>query len=69
MLNNAGWVDPGFKGTLTLSIFNPNDSPVKIQKGMRLFQLILLRLDKESEGYSGKYVNQTEITGSRAHTD
>lgn len=68
MLNNAGWVDPGFKGTLTLSVFNPNDSPVKIKPGTRFFQLILLRLDSESEGYSGKYADQKEITGSRAHT-
>lgn len=69
MFNNAGWVDPGFKGTLTLSVFNPNDSPVKIQKGTRFFQLVLFRLDEESDGYSGKYANQKEITGSKAHKD
>jgi dCTP deaminase len=69
ILNNAGWVDPGFKGTLTLSVFNSNDFPVKIKPGTKFFQLILLRLDSESEGYSGKYANQTEVTGSRAHMD
>ncbi|MEE9323637.1 MAG: dCTP deaminase [Candidatus Aenigmarchaeota archaeon] len=69
MFNNAGWVDPGFKGTLTLSVFNPNNSPIKIKPGMRFFQLILLRLDSESEGYSGRYTDQAGITGSRAHTD
>ena len=68
MFNKAGWVDPRFKGTLTLSVFNSNDSPVKIKPGTRFFQLILFRLDSESEGYSGKYTNQTEVTGSRAHT-
>ena len=69
MLNNAGWVDPGFKGTLTLSMFNANDVPVKIRAGTRFFQLLLLKLDRESEGYSGKYVNQHEVTGSKAHMD
>jgi len=69
MLNNAGWVDPGFKGTLTLSMFNANDVPVKIRAGTRFFQLLLLKLDRESEGYSGKYANQHEITGSKAHMD
>lgn len=69
ILNNAGWVDPGFKGTLTLSVLNFNDVPVKIKAGTRFSQLILLRLSKESGGYSGKYINQSEITGSRAHGD
>jgi dCTP deaminase len=69
ILNNAGWVDPGFKGTLTLSVFNSNDVPVKIKAGTRFSQLILLRLGEESAGYQGKYTNQTGTTGSRAHID
>jgi dCTP deaminase len=67
MLNNAGWVDPGFKGTLTLSVFNPNDSPLKIKQGTRFFQLVLLRLDSESEGYSGRYLGQREVTGNKGN--
>ncbi len=65
IFNNAGWVDPGFKGTLTLSVFNPHDSPVKVKEGTRFFQLVLLRLDRESEGYSGKYLDQKGITGNK----
>jgi len=65
MLNNAGWIDPGFKGTITLSMFNSNNIPVKIKTGERFVQLILIRLDKESSGYSGKYLEQIEITGNR----
>ena len=68
LFNNAGWVDPGFKGTLTLSVFNANDSPVRVRAGTRFFQLVLVRLDRESEGYSGRYLNQNGITGSKAHT-
>lgn len=63
IFNNAGWVDPGFKGTLTMSVFNSNDFPVKIKPGTRFSQLILMRLDRESEGYAGKYKGQREVTG------
>jgi len=65
VFNNAGWVDPGFKGTLTLSVFNSNNCPVKIRKGTRFVQLILMRLDNESDGYAGKYSGQRKITGKR----
>lgn len=64
-LNNAGWVDPGFKGTLTLSVFNSNDFPVRLKPGSRFVQLVLMRLDGESAGYSGKYLDQKEVTGRR----
>jgi dCTP deaminase len=64
-LNNAGWIDPGFKGTLTLSVFNANNAPVKIKAGTRFFQLILVKLDKESRGYKGRYNNQYAITGKK----
>ena len=62
-LNNAGWVDPGFKGTLTLSVFNANDCSVKIKPGSRFLQLVLMKLDRKSSGYAGKYLNQKRITG------
>lgn len=65
IFNNAGWVDPGFKGTLTMSVFNSKDVPVKIKSGTRFSQLILMRLDRESEGYSGKYLGQKEVTGNK----
>jgi dCTP deaminase len=65
ILNNAGWVDPGFKGTLTLSVFNANDCPLRIAKGTRFCQLILMRLDRESAGYAGKYSGQKTTTGKR----
>jgi dCTP deaminase len=65
VFNNAGWVDPGFEGTLTLSVFNSNDSPVRIKAGERFAQLILMRLDREGDGYSGKYSGQSDVTGRK----
>jgi dCTP deaminase len=64
-MNNAGWVDPGFKGTLTLSVFNANACSVKIRPGTRFLQLVLMKLDTESGGYEGKYLGQRAITGRR----
>ena len=63
VLNNGGWVDPGFRGTLTLSVFNANDCQLKIAKGTRFCQLILMKLDREGEGYAGKYSGQKKVTG------
>jgi dCTP deaminase len=63
MLNNAGWVDPGFRGTLTLSVFNANDSTLRIKRGTRFAQLVLMKLDRESGGYSGRYSGQKTVTG------
>jgi len=65
MLNNAGWVDPGFKGTLTLSVYNANDCALRIAKGTRFAQLILMKLDGASDGYAGKYSGQRAVTGKR----
>lgn len=65
MLNNAGWVDPGFNGTLSLSVFNANDCPIRIAKGTRFAQLILMKLDCESSGYAGRYSGQKAVTGKR----
>ena len=43
---NAGWVDPGFEGTLTLELFNANRLPIRLQKGRRVCQLVFARLDQ-----------------------
>ncbi len=63
VMNNAGWVDPGFKGTLTLSVFNSNGCPLRIAKGARFVQLVLMRLEGESAGYAGRYKGQKQVTG------
>jgi dCTP deaminase len=63
VLNNAGWVDPGFKGTLTLSVFNANGCPLRIKRGTRFAQLVLMGLDREGEGYAGRYSGQKTATG------
>lgn len=37
----ANYVNPGYKGTLTITIKNANSIPIKIHAGMRICQLVL----------------------------
>jgi dCTP deaminase len=59
-------VDPGFRGQLTVSLYNSGDSPVNLAKGERLIQLSLLRLGKPAiNKYAGRYQNSTGVVASR----
>jgi dCTP deaminase len=69
-IQNAGWVDPGFEGTLTLELYNANRLPIRLQAGRRICQLVFARMDRAAEQpYRGKYQGQTSATGSRVHLD
>lgn len=69
-IQNAGWIDPGFKGTITLELFNACNVPIKLESGRRICQLVFVTMDKKLDvGYSGKYLGQLSVTGSRAHQD
>ena len=69
-IQNAGWVDPGFSGTLTLELFNANRLPIRLHRGRRICQLVFARLDRSaSNPYRGKYQFQSKATGSRIALD
>jgi dCTP deaminase len=69
-IQNAGWVDPGFEGAITLELYNANAAPMRITAGRRICQLVLARADQPVENpYQGKYQGQRETTGSRAYLD
>jgi dCTP deaminase len=69
-IQNAGWVDPGFEGAITLELFNANHAPMRIEAGRRICQLVLAKADDVVENpYRGKYQGQRETTGSRIHQD
>ena len=52
----AGFVDPGFKGRLTLEIVNEGPHTVQIPVGARVVQLIVSKLDKKGAAYAGRYM-------------
>jgi dCTP deaminase len=69
-IQNAGWVDPGFQGAITLELYNANSAPMRITAGRRICQLVLARADGPVQNpYAGKYQGQRETTGSRAFQD
>lgn len=69
-IQNAGWVDPGFKGEITLELFNANRCAIELKAGRRVGQLVFAAMDKPAlNPYNGKYQGQTGATGSRVFMD
>ncbi len=69
-IQNAGWVDPGFQGEITLELYNANRLPIKLIAGRRVCQLVFAQLDQEAMNpYNGKYQKQKSATGSRVYMD
>lgn len=67
----AGFVDPGWKGTLTLEITNLTRVPIKLYAGKPIAQLSFMTLDRPAERPYGHpelgshYHGQVEATESR----
>lgn len=69
-IQNAGWVDPGFEGKITLELYNANSLPIKLQKGRRICQLVFAKMDGPADNpYRGKYQGQNKSVGSRVFLD
>jgi len=69
-IENAGWVDAGFEGNITLEFFNANSRPLKIYPNMRICQLVLAKMESEAEfPYRGKYFKQKGVTASKIYMD
>ena len=73
--STAGYVDPGWKGHLTLELSNVANLPVTLYFAMKIGQLSFLRLTTAAENLYGspalgsKYQGQTQPTASRFHLD
>ncbi len=69
-IQNAGWVDPGFKGEITLELYNVNRCAIELKAGRRVGQLVFSRMDDTAmHPYHGKYQGQKGATGSKAFLD
>ena len=69
-IQNAGWVDPGFKGEITLELFNANRCAIELNVGRRVGQLVFAQLDDNARNpYRGKYQGQRGATGSKVFLD
>jgi dCTP deaminase len=73
--STAGYVDPGFEGTLTLELSNVANLPIKLYDGMKIGQISFQRLSSPAEIAYGderlgsRYRGQTDPTASRYHAD
>ncbi len=69
-IQNAGWVDPGFEGEITLELFNANRCAIELKAGRRIGQLVFAEMDDTAlQPYMGKYQGQKGATGSRVYMD
>ena len=69
-IQNAGWVDPGFKGEITLELYNANRCAIELKAGRRVGQLVFAKMDDTAlNPYNGKYQGQKGATGSRVFMD
>lgn len=69
-IQNAGWVDPGFRGEITLELFNANRCAIELRSGRRVGQLVFAMMDDIAlNPYSGKYQGQRGATGSKVFLD
>ena len=67
----AGFIDPGFKGTVVLELSNVSNLPILLRTGMKVAQLVFQKLDRPAERPYGhpdlksKYQNQSGATASK----
>src|SRR6187455_1943076 len=71
--STAGYVDPGWEGTLTLELSNVANLPIKLYDGMKIGQISFFQLTTPAEtpyGSAGnKYQGQRGPTASRFFRD
>jgi dCTP deaminase len=67
----GGWIDAGFRGTITLEMCNVNSRPVKVHAGMPIGQLVFYSTERAEFPYfkkaDAKYLDQRQATLSRYH--
>ncbi len=73
--STAGYVDPGWKGNLTLELSNVANLPIALYFGMRIGQISFFKMSSAVERPYGspelgsKYQGQSEPTASAFHRD
>lgn len=73
--STAGFIDPGFKGQVTLELSNVASLPIAIYPGMKIGQISFYELSTPADhpygspGAGSKYQGQSGPTPSRAHED
>jgi dCTP deaminase len=68
--STAGYIDPGFDGTITLELSNVARLPISIHPGMAIGQISFLQMTTPVDvPYAGKYQGQAGPTASAYHRE
>jgi dCTP deaminase len=69
-VQNAGFVDSGFEGEVTLELHNQSNKKILLHKGMRICQIVFMKMTSSCiKPYNGKYQFQKGATFSKIHED
>lgn len=71
-LHLTSLANPGYKGSLTLTLTNVGNTPIVLYPGIRLAQISIYTFegtDHQNNGYDGKYNHEVGPIFSRAHQD
>ena len=73
--STAGYVDPGWRGNLTLELSNVANLPIALYAGMRIGQISFFKMSSPvdrpygSPDLGSRYQGQSEPTASASHAD
>jgi len=65
ILLGAGFVDPGFRGQLTLCLTNMGNDDLTVKKNDRIVQMILHEVREGNQCYSGRYQDSLGAVGAK----
>lgn len=65
LLLSGGFVDPGFRGHLTLCLCNMGAVDLSLKKGERIVQMILSEVTEGDETYNGRYQDSNGVVTAR----
>lgn len=65
IIHSAGFIDPGFRGQITLEISNRSHEPYHLSYGQYIGQLSVMKMEEEATAYSGRYQDSVGVIGAR----
>jgi dCTP deaminase len=65
ILVTAGFVDPGFRGQLTLGLVNMGNEPLTLKRGDRVVQMIMHQVTQGDVIYEGRYQDSKGAVSAR----
>lgn len=61
----AGYIDPGFRGNITLELYNLRKKPLILRQDMLIAQLVFFETVGDKDRYNGKYQNSNGVVPAR----